>query len=234
MLSCGGDAIVELLEHSHTFSLLMMAVLLIGKLLFTAVCFGSGAPGGTLFPQVIMGALLGGAFGGVVIRLGFADSSLIMNFIVLGIAGSFAGIVRAPVTAIVLAFELTGSLETLLSVSVVSIVAYVSANMFKVAPFYEELLSGMLSSLGELDQSDGEKKLIKRYVIQPGSRADGYQLKDLAWPEGALILTVTRAGNEIIPTGDTELMALDDLLVMMDKQSEQLLHDAVQDCVGVI
>jgi H+/Cl- antiporter ClcA len=39
-------------------TLATLCALLVGKYVFTALCFGSGAPGGTLFPLVVMGALI--------------------------------------------------------------------------------------------------------------------------------------------------------------------------------
>ena len=60
-LMCGGDAIVELLRSPAFPSLAALVTLLVGKYVFTAVCFGSGAPGGTLFPLVVLGGLVGAA-----------------------------------------------------------------------------------------------------------------------------------------------------------------------------
>ena len=53
-LMCGGDAILEVLLSPEAPALGALVALLLGKYLFTAICFGSGAPGGTLFPLVVM------------------------------------------------------------------------------------------------------------------------------------------------------------------------------------
>ena len=58
----------------------------------------------------------------------------INNFVLLAMAGYFAAIVRAPLTGIILIFEMTGSLSQMLSLSVVSIVAYVVAILMKSKP----------------------------------------------------------------------------------------------------
>ena len=57
----------------------------------------------------------------------------------LGIAGMFASVIRAPICAAVLAFELTGTLDSLLAVSIVAIVSYLCANACRVDGFFEHL-----------------------------------------------------------------------------------------------
>ena len=145
---CGGDAIIDLILAPGVLepSLAVLVALLMGKYLFTNVSFASGAPGGTLFPLVVMGALSGAIFSSVV-GLFTGNATAYMNsFIVLGVAGLFASVVRAPVTAVVLVFELTGSLDALLATSVVSIISYVTANMLKVDPFYEHLYANLVGA----------------------------------------------------------------------------------------
>ena len=121
-LMCGGDAIIEQVLGPAAPGLATLLALLAGKYVFTAVCFGSGAPGGTLFPLVVLGALVGGIFASACGGLVGLEPWFFSNFVALGVAGLFSGVVRAPVTAVVLVFELTGSLDALLSVSIVSIV----------------------------------------------------------------------------------------------------------------
>ena len=57
----------------------------------------------------------------------------ISNFIILAMAGYFTAIVRAPMTGIILIFEMTGSLSQMLSLAIVSIVAYVVATLLYIA-----------------------------------------------------------------------------------------------------
>jgi len=59
-------------------------------------------------------------------------------------AGFFTAIVRAPVTGIILIFEMTGSLNHLLSITTVTIVSYVVADLVKAKPIYESLLENLL------------------------------------------------------------------------------------------
>jgi H+/Cl- antiporter ClcA len=62
-LMCGGDAIIEHVISARGESIAFLATLLVGKFVFTCICFGSGAPGGTLLPLVVLGSLIGGITG---------------------------------------------------------------------------------------------------------------------------------------------------------------------------
>ena len=218
-LLCGGDAIIELLESPEGLGAAVIAALLIGKYLYTTVCFGSGAPGGTLLPLVVMGALVGGLFARGAGALGM-PGEYVPNFVALGVAGLFSGVVRAPVTAVVLVFELTGSLDALLSASVVSVVAYVTANLTETEPFYEHLLAGLL---GSQDKAAGAPagpaaggKSLQTILVGAGSRLEGMLVRDVPWPDGMRVVTIERAGGDVVPTGGTRIEALDRLLVIVD------------------
>ena len=212
-LMCGGDAIVELLRSPAFHSLSALLALLMGKYLFTAACFGSGAPGGTLFPLVVLGGLVGAAFSVIAMRMGLA-AMFAPNFVALGVAGLFAGVVRAPVTAVVLVFELTGSLDALLSVSLVSVLAYVISSLTRIDAFYEHLLAALLGTTTD-DRSlngTGAEKDLGTVRVGAGSRLEGMLVRDVPWPDGVRLLTIERAGEQILPTGETELLAADELL----------------------
>lgn len=230
-LLCGGDAIVELLSVPAAVPLGTLALLLMGKYLYTTVCFGAGTPGGTLFPLCVMGMLCGAVFAAVLTRITGMQSLFMANFMALGIAGLFASVVRAPVTAVVLAFELTGSMDALLSVSIVSIVSYVVANLTKTDPFYERLLSKLLD-LTPVDPSangvPGEK-ILHTYTVGAGSRLEGRALGEVGWPDDSRIVTVSRAGVDLVPNGETILEALDEILVIMNTDTEAETQELILD-----
>ena len=220
-LMCGGDAILEQIAAPGNLALVTIVLLLVGKYLYTTVSFASGAPGGTLFPLCVMGVLCGLLFGTFANQYLGLPSSYVTNFVVLGIAGLFASVVQAPVTAVVLAFELTGSLDAMLSASIVSIVSYVTASLLGVDPFYEHLLSRLLGSTGPTrgNVTGGEREL-HSYTVGAGSRMEGRTLAEIPWPEGARVVTISRGSTEIVPTGSTKLLALDEILVIMTAGGE--------------
>lgn len=218
---CGGDAIVEIMLDNEGLTLFAVATLLVGKYLFTTICYGSGAPGGTLFPLVILGSLTGLLFGMLTSSLPGVPNSYVSNFMVLGIAGLFAGVVRAPVSAVVLCFELTGTLDALLAVSIVSITSYVVANLTHVEPFYEVGLGRLLDVTPEDPTVNGAgDRMLHTYTVGAGSMAEGRRISEVPWPNGSLVVNISRAGSNIIPRGNVTLMALDELLVTMNSDTD--------------
>lgn len=141
------------------------------------------------------------------------------NFVALGVAGLFSGVVRAPVTAVVLVFELTGSLDALLSASIVSVVAYVTANLTETESFYEHLLAALLGSserASEEGTGTAGGKSLQTILVGAGSRLEGMLVKEVPWPDGMRVVTIERAGGDVVPTGSTRIEALDRLLVIVD------------------
>jgi len=122
----------------------MMLLLLTGKFVFTMICFCSGAPGGIFFPLLVLGALAGGIIGSGACALLALPESCMINFLLLGMTGMFSGIVRAPITGIILIAEMSGSLTQFPGLVIVSVVSALTANMFGNKPVYDELLENML------------------------------------------------------------------------------------------
>ena len=219
-LMCGGDAILDVVLSPQVPLMGTLVALLVGKYLFTSVSFGSGAPGGTLFPLVVLGALLGGIFSRLVSGFG-VPTTFFPNFVALGVAGLFSGVVRAPVTAVVLVFELTGSLDALLSVSIVSIVAYVVSGLTKTDAFYEHLLAPFLppEEDGAKYREETSEKDLGTVTVRAESRLEGMLVRDVPWPDGLRLVTIERAGRLMAPTGDTRLCALDELMFIVNESA---------------
>ena len=223
-LLCGGDALIASLGESWTWSPTTLIVLLLAKVAVTGLAYSSEAPGGTLMPLVAIGSTWGALFGLIVVRAWGLDSGYVTNFIALGMAAMFASSVRAPVTAVVLVWELTSSFDALLSLTTVAIIAYVTANMTKVMPFYEHDLAQILARTTKTPEPESAcEASYMEVAVGTGSALEGACVHDVSWPEGARIVYIERSGEKIIPTGDTVIMALDTLTMIVDETDS---HDA--------
>lgn len=139
----GGTHLVEV-ASTGTLMIGGLCVLFLIKFVFFMFCFGSGSPGGIFMPMLVFGAVLGGIFGQICgLGLGFGNIYL-ETFVIVGMAGYFSAIVRAPITGIILISEMTGSLSHLLALSLVSLTAYFTADILKAKPVYEQLLDRIL------------------------------------------------------------------------------------------
>jgi CIC family chloride channel protein len=115
VLGVGYDTITKIFAGGN-FTAELLLVLLIFKLLMTALSIGSGFPGGVFAPSLFLGASLGGAFGLVAQRL---LPSLPIDppaFAMVGMAALLAGAVHAPLCAILLLFEMTNDYRIILPV----------------------------------------------------------------------------------------------------------------------
>lgn len=226
-LGSGHNLIDTLTDGGMTLTAILFA--LAAKFVFSSICFGSGAPGGIFFPLLVLGALIGGAFATFGAGWLGLDAAYINNFVILAMAGYFTAIVRAPLTGIILIFEMTGSLQHLLSLSLVSIVAYITATLLRSKPIYESLLERLLKKRGvKLPESQG-KRILKEFVIAHGSEADGRLISEVDWPSHCLLVAVKREGAELIPRGKTRLRASDLLVTMTDERDCAAVYRKMED-----
>lgn len=120
--------------------LLLLIALFFGKFVATIVSYASGGAGGIFAPTLFIGAMLGGAIGTVADAMGSAESSLAGTLALVGMGAMFAGIIRAPVTSILIIFELTGDYNLILPIMAANLSAYAISSRLRQVPIYESLL----------------------------------------------------------------------------------------------
>ncbi|MCC0634907.1 MULTISPECIES: ClC family H(+)/Cl(-) exchange transporter [unclassified Clostridioides] len=222
-----GHNLVEALT-SHEYLLGMVVLIFVIRFVFSAVSFGSGAPGGIFFPLLVLGAFIGGMFGMVGVQFFGMNLDYVNNFILLAMAGYFTAIVRAPLTGIILIFEMTGSVSQMLSLSVISIVAYIVATLLKSKPIYESLLERLLEKNGEPVHRERGEKILDQFSIMFGSPVANKAIQDIQWPENCLLVAIQRGGEEIIPKGKTILKASDIIVTMTDERDSSVVYDKME------
>lgn len=144
VLGSGSGLIVSLTQGEMVLG--MVVLTLVMKFLFSAVSFGSGAPGGIFFPLLILGALIGAVFAMAGVEFFGLAPVYVNNFVLLGMTGFFTAIVRAPLTGIILLFEMSGSISQMLPLSIVSVTAYIVATLMRSEPIYDSLLKRILKA----------------------------------------------------------------------------------------
>lgn len=138
----------------------VLLILLVIKFIFSIFSFGTGAPGGIFLPLLVLGAVTGGLFTEVVSPLVGYANTYSAYFVILGMAGYFAAIVRAPITGIILISEMTGIFSNLLPLAIVSLVAHITAEILGGVPIYDQLLDRLLA---------GRSSAGKRATRRPGT-----------------------------------------------------------------
>ena len=214
-------------SFSLGMGLAFLCLILIGKYLISMVSYASGVPGGIFFPLLVLGASLGAVFATIVISLFHLPSHLFANLVILAMAGTFTAIVRAPMTGILLLVEMTGSFDHLLPLALVSLIAYVVADLLQSEPIYDSLLDNMLKEK-EIDVDDSDKQMMFETIVQFDSVADRKKLSEIHLPEGCLLVSVHRSGKDIIPHGNTELQAGDYLTFLIRREDEVIAREQLR------
>lgn len=142
----GGVPMVERMT-SGSFTIAVALLLLAAKFIFSIFSFSSGVPGGILMPMIVIGALIGNAFGLMGTELFGLPAALTQNFIIFAMAGLFGAIVRAPLTGIVLVCEMTAAYDQFLPLIITTLSAYLMARLLRAKPVYDQLLDRDLSVL---------------------------------------------------------------------------------------
>ncbi|MDH4147394.1 MAG: chloride channel protein [Acidimicrobiia bacterium] len=106
-----------------------MLALLLAKIVATTLTLGSGGSGGIFSPSLFMGAMAGGSFGELLERWLPSATAPPGAYAVVGMAAVFGAAAQAPISAIVIVFELTNDLRIivpLMLACVVSVFVYTS------------------------------------------------------------------------------------------------------------
>jgi chloride channel protein, CIC family len=150
----GGDAITQSVLAGGVSLAAIPAVFLI-RFALGAVSYAAGTPGGLFAPMLVLGAQLGFVSGGVCRTLLPHLNVQPEAFAIVGMAAFFASVVRAPITGIVLATEMTGNVSMLLPMLCACSVAMLVPTLLKDPPIYESLREQALPVDGPLAESGG-------------------------------------------------------------------------------
>ncbi|MEO8217144.1 MAG: chloride channel protein [Acidobacteriota bacterium] len=136
-----------------------LLLLCIMKLVATVVSYSSGGAGGIFAPALFIGGMLGGAVGYLDHLLLASSSEQVGAFALVGMGAVFAGIVRAPITSVLIIFEMTNSYGLILPLMIANMSAYALARRYRPTPIYEALI-----------QQDGIQLPHRRSRINPLDR----------------------------------------------------------------
>jgi CIC family chloride channel protein len=117
-----------------------MAALCVLKLAATVTSYSSGGSGGIFAPSLFMGGMLGGAVGYLDVTVFHHPADSIGAFAVVGMGAVFAGIVRAPMTSILIIFEMTRGYGLVLPMMIANMSAYALARHWRHTAIYDALL----------------------------------------------------------------------------------------------
>ncbi|MBE6162092.1 MAG: ClC family H(+)/Cl(-) exchange transporter [Streptococcus equinus] len=206
----GGNGLITSLTTSH-LTLAVVFLYFIIRFIWSALSYASGLPGGIFLPILTLGALLGFGFGLGINQLGLISTAALINFLVLGMAGYFGAISKAPLTAMILVTEMVGDFRQLMTIAVVTLVAYIVMDLLKGEPIYEAMLAKLSISK---DREVIEPTLIELTV---SDKIAGKRVRDLTLPKNVLITTQIHCQKSEVVRGNTVLNAGDTIFLVVNE-----------------
>jgi CIC family chloride channel protein len=121
------------------FTWKMLAILAVLKIVATILSFVSGAPGGMFAPTLFVGAMLGGAVGGVE-RIFYPHlTGSTATYALVGMGVLFAGFLRAPITSVFMVLEVSGNYSIIVPDIVANTFAYLISRSLQPTPIFDLL-----------------------------------------------------------------------------------------------
>jgi CIC family chloride channel protein len=161
LLGVGYKHVGEVLNGRMAFRLMLL--LLVLKLVAVATSYASGNAGGIFGPSLFLGAMLGGIVGTVAQHFlpGYVASP--GAYALVGMGTAFAGIVRAPMTSVVMIFEITRDYAVIVPLMISNLISLFISSRFQKQPIYEVLAhqDGIHLPTAETRQQEGQRQVVQ-------------------------------------------------------------------------
>ena len=144
-------------------ALQLMVLLVVLKLLAVTTSYGSGNAGGIFGPSLFIGAMLGGTVGSIAHQLMPGYTATPGAYALVGMGTAFAGIVRAPMTSVLMIFETTRDYAVIVPLMISNLVSFFISTRLQRQPIYEALAlqDGIHLPSAETRQRHGKRQVIQ-------------------------------------------------------------------------
>jgi CIC family chloride channel protein len=170
VLGPGLEFIGEAIADDFTVPVAIMLLLLVLKLLATCFTLGSGNSGGVFAPTLFMGAIVGGIVGNLAQTI-FPD--LVDHpgaYAIVGMAAVFAGAARAPITAILIVFEMSNDYKLILPLMMATVLSTLVAEIL----FKESIYTLKLRLKGISLQYGRDRDVMQNLLVQDAMDRNPY------------------------------------------------------------
>jgi CIC family chloride channel protein len=137
VMGAGYEFIDQALHDQFTWRVL--ALLAAFKILATTFSFVSGTPGGMFAPTLFIGAMIGGAVGGIEHHFFPWLTGGVGAYALVGMGTLFAGFLRVPLTSVFMVLEVSGNYSIILPVMISNTIAYLVSHQYQDTPLFDLL-----------------------------------------------------------------------------------------------
>jgi CIC family chloride channel protein len=137
VLGVGYNYVEKVLNGDIVLKVVVLLAVL--KIVATAVCYASGNAGGIFGPALFIGAMMGAAVGGVAHTLFPASTAGPGAYALVGMGTAFAGIVRTPLTSVIMIFEMTRDYSIVVPLMISNLISFFISQRLQREPIYEAL-----------------------------------------------------------------------------------------------
>ena len=144
-------------------ALKLMVLLVVLKLITVTASYSSGNAGGIFGPALFIGAMLGGTVGTIAHHLFPGHTASPGAYALVGMGTAFAGIVRAPMTSVLMIFEMTQDYAIIVPLMISNLVSLFISSRLQRTPIYEALAiqDGIHLPTAESRQRSGERQVVR-------------------------------------------------------------------------
>jgi CIC family chloride channel protein len=137
------------------------------KIIATTLSFVSGTPGGMFAPTLFIGAMIGGAVGGIEHHFFPWLTGSVGAYALVGMGTLFAGFLRVPMTSVFMVLEVSGNYSIILPVMISNTIAYVISRQYQRMPLFDLLSQQDGVDLPSMEEQREEQALLVEDAMRP-------------------------------------------------------------------
>jgi chloride channel protein, CIC family len=181
----------------------LLAAVCVAKIMATAISLGFGFGGGVFSPSLVIGAMLGGAYGVICTGILPEFSSGPGAYTVVGMGAVAAAVLGAPISTTLIVFEMTGDYKLTMAVMVAVVVASVITRQLHARSFF----AAQLEQRGLDLRDDGEAVLLGAITVDQVMNPDCSRVAPgVALPEIRTLLQKSPQGRLFVIDAEGRLL----------------------------
>lgn len=206
-----------------------LVIIVLFRFITAVMTMGCGVPCGVFIPMLAIGAGLGAILSALFQQAGM-DPAYGDYLVIICMASFFTCIVKAPITGIVMVFELTGQFSNFMPALLGILIGHIVGFLFKTEAIYEKNLEAFIA---EEKIYEKYKKVRLTLTVKERSKAVGTAIRRLVWPSNGLVVSrISPDGAVTVPDGETVLSAGDTIVFECETDDEKELFEYLVYIVG--